>query len=213
MAEKATATNSEFSISAAMALDNPLDAIEATHRIHARICDCLEAIADGLPDDVDRRLASCIASSLRYELPLHHRDEDEGLFPLLEMRAVPQDNVTVILERLTQEHSKDEGFADELNDVLNALGRGEPVNNPEMVGYMLRGFFETYRRHLHWEDVLVLPLARQRLTDDDLDKLKKIFVHNRAEFSREMRQEATGNGNGRDGAGGLNANGSGRVPH
>ena len=175
----------------AMQNDNPLDAIAETHRVHERICDCLEAIADGLPDDVDCRMASSLAVSLRYELPLHHRDEDEGLFPLLEKRADPGDNVTVILRRLTAEHANDEGFAEELDEVLDALGRGERVDNPDMVGYMLRGFFEIYRRHLHWEDTLVLPLARLRLNEDDLVVLKEAFARHRAEFSREMRNDRT----------------------
>ena len=40
-----------------------------------------------------------------------------------------------------------------------------------MVGYMLRSFFESYRRHIHWENVVVLPLARARLTREDIEEL------------------------------------------
>jgi cytochrome c553 len=49
-----------------------------------------------------------------------------------------------------------------------------------MLGYMLRGFFERYRRHVHWENTLVMPLVRRRLTEDDLANLAAIMASNRA---------------------------------
>ena len=163
---------------------NPLDIIEMAHQVHAQICDALEAIADSLPDEVDRRLAANVADCLCIELPLHHLDEEEGLFPLLEKRALPEDNIVDILSRLAIEHATDESFADELGESLKTLGRGERVDNPNMVGYMLRGFFENYRRHLHWENTLVLPLARQRLKKKDLTALFKILETNRTNLSK-----------------------------
>jgi hypothetical protein len=48
-----------------------------------------------------------------------------------------------------------------------------------MLGYMLRGFFERYRRHVHWENTLVMPLARLRLTADDLTTLQAQMSENR----------------------------------
>ncbi len=170
---------------------NPLDAIETAHRIHADICDVLEAIADGLPDDVDCRLAINALDSLRFELPLHHIDEEEGLFPLLEKRAQPKDNIADVLNRLAKEHAVDESFAEELDDSLEVLSQGGKVDNPDMVGYMLRGFFENYRRHLHWENTLVLPLARKRLRKKDLRRLREILAANRSLHSWTRWHEDT----------------------
>jgi hypothetical protein len=48
-----------------------------------------------------------------------------------------------------------------------------------MVGYMLRSFFESYRRHIAWENTIVLPLARARLTGEDLDKLGRAMAGHR----------------------------------
>ena len=70
---------------------NALDLIEHEHHIQAQICDSLEQIADDLPDGADKRLCAQVASALREELPLHHRDEECGLFPLIERRALPGD--------------------------------------------------------------------------------------------------------------------------
>ena len=147
--------------------------------MQVQLCDALETIADGLPDDVDRRLCATVAANLQYDLPLHHRDEETGLFPLLRVRARAGDGLDAILERLEREHESDTGFAGEIAELLDGLGCGTPVGNPEMAGYMLRGFFECYRRHVHWETVLVMPVARLRLTGGDLDRLGQVMAQNR----------------------------------
>jgi hemerythrin-like domain-containing protein len=151
---------------------NPLDMIASDHAIQVQMCDAMERIADGLPDEVDRRLCAKVASCLEFDLPLHHHDEEHGLFPLLKQRALPEDGVDKILDRLTAEHSSDNDFASEIAEALETLAQGGRPENPEMLGYMLRGFFERYRRHVHWENTLVMPLARLRLTREDLDALQ-----------------------------------------
>jgi hemerythrin-like domain-containing protein len=158
---------------------NALDLIEHEHRIQAQLCDSLERIADGLPNDVDCRLCVQVVNALRYEIPLHHRDEECGLFPLIERRALPGDNIHDILARLALEHATDESFASELLESLEALSDGETVKNPDMVGYMLRSFFESYRRHIHWENAIVLPLARARLTHEDIEELEQAMSRHR----------------------------------
>lgn len=159
---------------------NPLDEIAHTHAVHLQLCDAMEKIADGLPDEVDKRLCAQLVSCLQYDLPLHHSDEEEGLFPLLLARAEPSDGLEQVFERLTSEHQSDTDFASEIAEALEAMGRGERPENAEMMGYMLRGFFERYRRHVHWEDALVMPLARRRLTEDDLETLSQLMESNRA---------------------------------
>lgn len=158
---------------------NPLDMIASAHAVQVEMCDAMERIADGLPDEVDRRLCAQVASCLQFDLPLHHHDEEEGLFPLLQKRALPEDGLDQILARLAAEHSSDNDFASEIAEALETLGQGGRPANPEMLGYMLRGFFERYRRHVHWENQLVMPLARLRLTREDLAALQATMNENR----------------------------------
>ena len=159
---------------------NPLDVIVQEHALQLDLCDALERIADGLPDEVDRRLCAKVASFLQYELPLHHQDEEEGLFPLLLARASEGDGIGEIIDRLAAEHVTDTDLAAEIFETLDTLSQGGRVSNPDMVGYMLRNFFEGYRRHVHWENALVIPLARLRLTDDDFAALSARMDENRA---------------------------------
>jgi hemerythrin-like domain-containing protein len=158
---------------------SPLDLIEHEHLLQAQLCDSLERIADDLPDNVDRRLCMKVIDSLKFEMPLHHRDEELGLFPLIEKRALPNDNINDVLARLALEHATDESFASELLESLEGLGEGRRLKNPDMVGYMLRSFFESYRRHILWENAIVLPLARSRLTGEDLQELNRAMVSHR----------------------------------
>ncbi len=158
---------------------NPLDMIASAHAVQVQMCDAMERIADGLPDEVDRRLCAQVASCLQFDLPLHHHDEEEALFPLLLRRARPEDGIEQILERLAAEHSSDNDFASEIAEALETLGQGGRPANPEMLGYMLRGFFERYRRHVQWENTLVMPLARLRLTAEDLETLQSRMNENR----------------------------------
>lgn len=160
---------------------NPLDIFDHVHAMQVQLCDALERIADGLPEEVDRRLCAKIASELRYDLPLHFRDEEVGLFPLLRLRSRPEDGIEAVLERLEREHETDRDFAEEVIECVESLGRGQPVANAEMAGYMLRGFFECHRRHVHWETVIVMPFARQRLTSEDLVLLGELMEKNRSQ--------------------------------
>jgi hemerythrin-like domain-containing protein len=90
------------------------------------------------------------------------------LFPLLRERAREGSSLEAILSQLEAEHAADESLAHELADELQLLGDAGHARNPEMLGYMLRGFFERLRRHIEWETRLLLPLARRTLTHADL---------------------------------------------
>lgn len=61
------------------------------------------------------------------------------------------------LDRLLAEHVEDECFAGELTEALLLLGRNGSADNPEALGFMLRGFFEARRRHVAFEREHVLP--------------------------------------------------------
>ena len=160
---------------------NPLDIIAHAHAMQQELCDVLERIADGLPDDVDRRLCARAAASLQYEIPLHHRDEEEALFPQLRLRVEPSDDLGDILDRLAAEHAADTDLGAEIAEWLEQLAEGKRLANPDMVGYMLRAFFESYRRHIHWENTLVMPLARKRLTDEDFTQIAAVMEKNRSD--------------------------------
>ena len=132
--------------------------IAVMHRAHGeklRVCGALEEIADALPDRIDRLMCVSVASTLLPMLRNIHRFEEELIFPAYAAAtADPQ-----CVERLKAEHVEDECFADELTEALMTIGHGAAVANPEALGFMLRGFFETIRRHVAFERDHILPAS------------------------------------------------------
>ena len=161
----------------------PLKVIAAEHDLHAALCDLLEAIADALPASVNRDQCARAVEALKIDLPRHHADEEYGLFPLLR-EACEQNEISEILARLEEDHLGDEANSLEIVPILEILAAGGKPENPDMFGYMLRGFFEAYRRHIEWENRVVLPLAHARLDEEALAKLSQVMIKNRSALGK-----------------------------
>lgn len=121
-----------------------------------RLCEVLEEIADSLPGRVDRLKCLGVANMLVPLLREIHRYEEDTIFPAYE--AVHGDTEASTTRRLRAEHVEDECFADEVTEVLLAIGHGRTVANAEALGFMLRGLFETIRRHIAFEREHILPM-------------------------------------------------------
>jgi hemerythrin-like domain-containing protein len=78
------------------------------------------------------------------------------IFPIFEARRTGA--YALSAQRLRAEHVEDQAYAEELTEALMAIGHGAQVSNPEAVGFMLRGFFESTRRHVAFEREHVLPV-------------------------------------------------------
>ena len=152
---------------------DPLSALEIDHELQLRLCNLLEHIADGLPGIEDPEVAMVAISVLRTGLEGHTAFEERHLFPLIRYRGSGDPVVEAILTQLEDEHDGDEAFAHELADELERLVSVGTARNPEMLGYMLRGFFVGQRRHIEWENNTILPLARNLLTGEDLMTLRQ----------------------------------------
>lgn len=147
----------------------PLGRLGLEHSLQLELCNCLEHIADLLPDSVDRRLAKSAATMLEGGLTHYVTFENEKLFPLVRRRG--DGAIADALRQLEGEHLRDEAFALEIAEELEGLCKRAACRNPEMLGYMLRGFFEGRRRHIAWENTVVIPFARRVLQPDDLGEL------------------------------------------
>jgi hemerythrin-like domain-containing protein len=150
---------------------DPLALLEEDHALQLELCDLLESLADSLPG-LDWGIARSAAAILRQGFKPHLQLEEEMLFPLLRRRASEGSPLEPIMQQLEAEHAADAGFAQELADELLLSADTGLVRNAEMLGYMLRGFFEHQRRHIEWESRVLLPLARQTLTRADLATLQ-----------------------------------------
>ncbi|MBD9372626.1 hemerythrin domain-containing protein [Rhizobium sp. ARZ01] len=128
-----------------------LDWLAGAHREQLLLCDALEEIADSLPASVNRQKCIYAAKVLGPLIHNLHRYEEQVIFPHLAAQLGRGATLDATLNRLKFEHCEDECFAEELVDTLLKLGSGAPDVNAEAAGYMLRGFFETIRRHIAFE--------------------------------------------------------------
>lgn len=147
---------------------DPVGVIEEEHALQLELCDVLEAIADSLPDTVNADLARVAIAILKSDWRNHIALEEQCLFPKLRDRSAGDGMAHRILAQLEAEHESDQDFADEIVTALEAFLESGELANPNMLGYMLRGFFESQRRHIRWENSTVVPLARRILDAADL---------------------------------------------
>ncbi len=134
----------------------PVAVMKRAHLEKLQLCEKLEEIADTLPAHIDRLKCLWVANALVPLLRSAHSYEEAVVFPAYESVS-GQAEKSVSTERLRIEHAEDECFADEVTEILLAIGHGEAVENPEAFGFMLRGLFETLRRHIAFESEHVLP--------------------------------------------------------
>lgn len=142
-----------------------LEWLRRAHTEQLNLCDELEAIADSLPANVDVQKCLQAAKALNPLIKGVHTYEENVLFPWLESLADIQPALLESLHRLKFEHCEDACFAEELTDTLLRLGRKEDVNM-EATGYMLRGFFESLRRHIAFEREHILSNLKEHASNN-----------------------------------------------
>ena len=156
---------------------NPLGQIEDDHCWQLVLCDALESIADQLPTTIDPRLYALTSEVLKKVIHHHNILEEEALFPIILNHLDVKSNLRNAFAQLKIEHETDGEHALEIAHELDRIAAGGRMANPEMVGYMLRGFFESLRRHIHWENQTILPLAHDLLSQKDLNSISNWMVH------------------------------------
>ena len=132
---------------------SPTVPLEEGHQLLLELCDTLEAIADGLPHT---NAHLCIAAADALE-PLVERLqvlEEAVLFPVLAASGRPERQRTVA--RLRRQHRSHMATAGEVSDALRgAVVAGSAASSPDAMGHLLRGFFDSLRRHVYGELELI----------------------------------------------------------
>lgn len=123
-----------------------------------QLCHRLEVVADGLPDSVDIGDCNEMAKSIYTKVKTAHEFEETVLFPLLQEQPDSSVKMASVIERLQFEHWEDEAYATEVEDALGKFVMAPRNANIEGLSWMLRGFFESVRRHVAFERYYVLPM-------------------------------------------------------
>ena len=155
------------------------DALAMIGRDHARqlkVCDILEDTAQELLSEASPVLLSAVTGFLREDLPNHIRDEEQGLFPLLKQHVGDDGDLRAILKQLQADHEFDEDLVDFLLTDLDKLAKGHHLANPQRLLINMNAFARGLRRHIEWEEGVVMPLARRVLAPEDVQALGRQMV-------------------------------------
>lgn len=128
------------------------------HRQLMGLCGELERVADSLPHNVNQQTCIQLANALGPNLIAAQELEEKEIFPALLSLAPCGKELGDTIRQLCQDHQMDRCYAEEVQEMLYSYGVGMLSVSHETAGFMLRGFFESLRRHLAFEDHLVMPL-------------------------------------------------------
>jgi iron-sulfur cluster repair protein YtfE (RIC family) len=140
-----------------------LEMLERDQRRLLRVCAALEKVADGLPESSRQprtlRVLSFLGSAFERHVFLH----EKCLFPLIRSLAGTPAAIEPVLAQLESEHASDHGLVLEITSAFLSGGRDKADIGVHVLGFLLRSFFENYRRHQSWERNILYPVARQHL--------------------------------------------------
>ena len=149
------------------ALRSPLNFLSAEHARQIAICDVLDRLVRSPRGGADRAELEAVHAYLIRDLPLHIDDEDWDLFPLLRRRCPMTLEVEQMFQLLHNEHETDRELQAELVLNLEHLIKHEAFDDPARFFMNAFAFSQTQRRHLAWENQVVLTRAWRHLTEDD----------------------------------------------
>lgn len=134
----------------------------AGHARLARLCDALEIVADRLPVMPGEDEALHLCEELGHAVPTHEARERAALAALFGTSPATGQN-----EAITR-HIRDcqASCIVQGQDLVAALSSETPAPCTEMLGYMLRSFFQTCRQAMAFEELAILHMGARRLTSD-----------------------------------------------
>ena len=112
-------------------------------------------------------MRSIVVYVQEYPEQAHHPLED-AIFSILRKR-VKKDK---LLQKLMVEHTELEEITRNLRESIESLDHGDAVTKEIMT--QLQEFLQRQRRHLHYEEMEVLPLVRKALTESDWEHIESL---------------------------------------
>lgn len=146
---------------------HPIEFLAGEHERQLSICAVLERLLHNPRHGVSQAQLQAVREYLANDLPLHMLDEEEDLFPLLRRCCPAEDNIQEVFALLREEHRADAALKEELCRDLDVLIRGQAFSDPARFLMNAFAFTEIQRRHLAWENAVILPRARRHLSEAD----------------------------------------------
>ena len=157
-------------------LVNPLDFIAEDHMREREVCAVIDRIVASAP--VEGAELEQVLEFLEIQLPQHLADEEIDLFPLMLERCEPEDEIDKVIDKLQSDHGHAIADGPAIVAIIQGFDKERPNPSQSDCQQMAR-FADHARRHLILENAVILPIARARLTEEDLNTMKKHMLERR----------------------------------
>jgi iron-sulfur cluster repair protein YtfE (RIC family) len=145
-----------------------------------RLCGALEKIADELPAAGRCHKTARTLAFLDRAFARHVFLHEKCLFPLIRSLEEKKERVESVLQQLEFEHAADHGLVVEIASAFMGACASQVQSEAQALGYLLRAFFENYRRHCVWERAVLYPIARKLLVNgavrDQHDAMLRVSI-------------------------------------
>ena len=141
--------------------DDPVGLLRACHTRMLEHCELLEHLLEQ-PDPAQ---AQQVVRYFQTSAALHHRDEEEDLFPLINRQSL---KVAELVHQLRVQHTRMEQLWQELLPQLQTLPK---EGGAEEFRSRVNEFCTLYREHIQRENRELLPLASSSLSRSQLGML------------------------------------------
>jgi len=155
-----------------------IDIIRNEHRAIAAVIHCLEQILKEVRDEALEPPIDVLELILRYlaEFPdrFHHPKEDDFLFPAV---AVRDPSAGEVIRELQQQHEDCVRKTAILAKLLDAW-KADRKKGFDAFDQAVREYIAFQWEHIRLEETVILPAAREKLTESDWETIDKAFDEN-----------------------------------
>lgn len=157
--------------------DDPLALLRACHEKMLAQCDLLDALVaqarSGELDEAARKAAQDITRYFSSSAPLHHRDEEQDLFPRINRQSL---RIAELVHSLKREHQE----LDTLWETLAPELRRIPAEGfSSAFQEAAARFCELSRKHINRENMELLPLLASSLSHQELGYIGEAMAQRR----------------------------------
>ena len=164
---------------------DPIDTLRQEHVLISRFIDTLALAVQRLEEDRNPP-ADFFKMSVKFASEFadtfHHRKEE-----LIMFRRLAQKKSGAIdgrIEALRYQHDQGRGFISRIHESLDAYSADDPMA-AATVRESCAAYVSLLRHHIHTEDHIFFPMAREEMTDGEFEALTIEFEHERERLGHD----------------------------
>jgi hypothetical protein len=157
----------------------PIEFLFSDHERQRSFCKRLDALVDDIHQPGHQKIAASLLEFAINDMLWAVEDEEELIAPALIRRCAPEKGPRAIVADMRRQHRCVAILAAKTIEGLDRLVAGSlPIGPLDFILSALQ-FAEILRRHLDWEDGVLLPLSLSRLTEEDQKSLGSLMARRR----------------------------------